>query len=65
MRADVQARFRAVAAEMLAVEHTYCACVSKVLVEAQAGEWSEPVRVRFEPHDDGTIEIVVKRVEDE
>jgi len=61
VRVDVQERFCAAAAEMLAVEGTYCARVSKFLVDAQAGEWSEPVRFRFEPSDDGTVELIFKR----
>jgi hypothetical protein len=61
MRLDVQERFRAVAGEMLAVENTYLARVSKVLVDDQGAGWSDPVRMRFEPSEDGTIELVFER----
>jgi hypothetical protein len=63
MRADVHDRFRAAAAEMLAIEDTYLARVSKVLVDDQAGEWSGPVRMRFEPFPDGTVDLVFERLE--
>jgi hypothetical protein len=62
VRADVQARLEAAAAEMLAVEATYVARVSKVLVDDQAGEWSRPVQFRFEPRDSGIVELVFREV---
>lgn len=51
------------ARQMLSEEGNYLALVSKALVEQMAGKWSDPVLVKLEPADDGTIEIIVQKVE--
>jgi len=62
-RADVHERFLAAAREMLSVEGIYTVRVSKILVDEQGGEWSEPVRFRFHPRADGTLDVIFERVE--
>lgn len=59
-RADVWDALRRAAGAMLLHQDTYVALVSRQVVEERA-DWSEPVQIRFEPRDDGTVEIVIRR----
>jgi hypothetical protein len=60
-RVDVLERFDAVAAEMLELQDTYLACVSKPVADKQQ-DWSLPVQFRFVPRDDkpGVVDIEMR-----
>jgi hypothetical protein len=62
VRVDVLQRFEAAAEEMLVLQDTYVACVTRDAVES-GGEWSLPVQMRFVRREQlGLIDIEVREL---